>query len=72
MVKYTKYDHGYPTIWSKWMYPPKNVSTFKYIKTAFQGVMTSHKGTFQNNKFFFFASAVGLYVAYKISYDWGG
>ena len=72
MVKYTKYDYGYPTIWSKWMYPPKNISTLQYIKAACQGWYTAKKSTIVHNKFLFFAFAGTLYFTYKLSFDWSG
>lgn len=40
MGKWTRYAQStdWPTPWSKWMYPPKNVSTMQYIKTGFQTI----------------------------------
>ncbi|CAK8677626.1 uncharacterized protein LOC143445807 [Clavelina lepadiformis] len=71
MVKYTKYHHGYPTIWSHWMYPPKDVSTSKYIMTAIRGTWAVQKPNFKKTLPVWLSMGFFMWVGYKISFDWG-
>jgi len=71
MGKYTKYSHGYPTIWSNWMYPPKNVTTFQYLGSYFRGLWKAQHATYKAN--WTMAPCILLfgYIWYRISKDGG-
>uniref|UniRef100_H2Z1U6 Uncharacterized protein n=1 Tax=Ciona savignyi TaxID=51511 RepID=H2Z1U6_CIOSA len=67
MGKHSKYSHGYPTIWSHWMYPPKGVSTWQYFVTACKGQWKAYGPTYKATWQVFPIAALVLYGAYKIS-----
>nr|CAB3263011.1 uncharacterized protein LOC100186633 [Phallusia mammillata] len=67
MGKYTKYSHGFPTIWSHWMYPPKNVSTLQYMSAVLKGTWKSHQGTIKANWALAPSFLLGTYLLWKIS-----
>nr|XP_002126162.1 uncharacterized protein LOC100186633 [Ciona intestinalis] len=67
MGKHSKYSHGYPTQWSHWMYPPKNVSTMQYIATALKGQWKAYQGTYRANWQILPVTAFVLWGAWKIS-----
>ena len=66
MGKYTRYGQDFPTKWSKWMYPPKNVGLMEYFAASMDGIMRANRGTIRANWTIFPVFAMVWYGIYQV------